>query len=76
MTHEPQVLHHRGGPGLLTDLAAPAGEASQAGAGEGRVPRDAVVDALASVQTRPEVWTHRGCREAVSFSLSLSKVVK
>lgn len=47
----------------LTDLALSAGEASQAGAGEGGVSCDAVVDALASVQARPQVRTHRRCAE-------------
>lgn len=42
----------------LTDVAAAAGESSQAGAGEGGVPCDAVVDALASVQTGSQVRTH------------------
>ena len=64
---------------LLTDLAAPAGEARQAGAGEGRVPGDAVVDAAPSVQARTQVLTHRGCGRTgrpgslpLSLSLSLS----
>lgn len=42
----------------LTDLTSSSCEAGQAGAGEGRVAGDAVVNALTSVQTRSQVRAH------------------
>ena len=60
----------------LTDLAVPAGEARKAGAGEGGVSRDAVVDAAASVHARPQVLTHGGCgKTGKPWSLSVSLLI-
>lgn len=47
----------------LTNLTSSTAETSQTRASEGGVARNAVVDALASVQAGPQVRTHWCCRE-------------
>lgn len=56
------LRHSTGILGLaLTDMAPLPSKAGQAGAGVGRVPRDAVLDTLPPVQAGPQCQADRGC---------------